>query len=61
MHKQTVHINLTNINYLQTQPYHSHYTGQPLLAGTPIKNNRFYCSKVYCLYVPLLTAIISFR
>jgi len=43
------------INY-QTQPYYDQHTGQPLLAGTSVKNWRILLEQTFTAHMPLLIA-----
>jgi len=50
-HKKTLKLSkCTDTTTIQRQAFHRHYTGQPVLAGTPTKSCRILLELFYCLH-----------
>jgi len=49
------------MNKKEQQPFCGYYTGQPVLAGTPVKNWRILLERSITAHMPLLTATNALR
>ena len=55
-------VSAANWQYFRRSTCHyGHYTGQPVLAGTPVKNWRILLEKRFAARMPLLTATSAFE